>query len=65
MRGCRLIAWTIYSDSDEIEEVDVDVIDVVTKSNDLDFEKGVNVCILEKTLECSEPHCIAQANEWR
>ena len=61
MRGCRLIAWMIYSDSDEIEEVDVDIIDVITKSNELDFEKGVSLCILEKKLECSEPHCVGAA----
>ena len=60
-----MIAWTIFSDSDEIEEIEVDHFDLITKSNSLDFDKGVNLCLLREKLGDSLPPCVKLARESR
>ncbi len=41
-----MIGWRVCADSEEIEEVTYNEFDVITKSKDLDFEKGVNLWLL-------------------
>lgn len=53
-----MIGWMIYANSDEVDEVEVDRFDAVAKSDTLDFEKGVNLCILRNLLDGSRLPCV-------
>lgn len=53
----------IFSDNDDIEELEVNRFELITKSDTLDFDEGVNLCLLREMLDNSCPPCVRREKE--
>ena len=52
----RLIGWILYAENDDIEEVEYNLFDLVTKSKDLDFDERSGLYRLVGRLITSPDH---------
>lgn len=46
-----MIGWILFAEDDDIEEIEINLFDAVTKSKDLDFDEGGALyCLTDKLI---------------